>query len=102
MAEEKIYTKRCKTCGEIFETDKVRGRVCEKCKKATKLRLARERYDDYKKPSAERKGESQTALDDFVLLLTEYNAKNNTNYSYGEFTSAIKLGKIKFRNKKFH
>lgn len=96
MAEEKIYIKHCKNCGEKFETDKERVRVCEECKKATKLRLARERYSDFKKPSAERKGESKTALNDFVILLSEYNAENNTNYSYGEFESAINLKKIRF------
>ncbi len=95
MAEDKVYTRVCKNCGVKFETGKARASVCNDCKKVTKLRLARERYDDFKKPNAERKVNTGRSVNDFVLIVEEYNVTHNTDYSYGEFESALNTGKIK-------
>ena len=101
MSDKKIYSRFCKRCKNYFPSENGRAYICPACKRENKLRLARERYGDFKKPRAERKSISDNSINDFVLLLEEYNRRNNTNYSYGKFELELNLGRISIA-KLFH
>lgn len=86
-----LFIKKCSSCGEEFQSDKKRARVCRNCQKIKKRELARERGKEYKKP---KRVHTDNSLIEFVGLIERYNRENKTRYTYGQFVAAISEGKI--------
>jgi hypothetical protein len=75
---DKVYTRYCKRCGLLFDTDSPRAKLCPDCA-------------DYKKTKAQKTKDKPNPLDAMLKEIAEYNRKNGTSLSYGQYVS--KFGK---------
>ena len=75
-----IFTKTCKRCGELFDTEHKCAYVCDNCKSG-------------KKPS-KRVSTGEFDLMRMTRLLKRYNNIHGTNLTYGQFVNEIQSGRI--------
>lgn len=90
MEERKLHKYRCEVCGaEIHSVGKKRIIKCEACLKRQYSKKYRAETN-----SPYRKYTNNSALQGDMAEITQYNRKNGTNYSYGQYKLQKFLGKI--------
>lgn len=92
-----IYTRICKDCKKTFKSDKPAAQYCPECKAEHRQKTWDKYKEQLKKPKAEapKPMPVNISLPRMMQLLELYNQNHGTNYSYGQFVSGLRLGKIK-------
>ena len=117
-----VFIKKCKSCGETFESDTKFKRLCPQCRDAGRKKMRQNQSEQHRKTLSirhchycgvefegtnqlycpmcrnmdrkEQQGQPNEALHKMNALCELYNKNHGTNYSYGQFVLGMYLGKI--------
>ena len=85
MEERKLNSNFCNDCGETFYTfGKTKRRLCDSCRKKHKNAQSGEFKRVYKKHE---KKTAKTSLSEYIRIVEEYNRKNGTCLTYGQYSA---------------
>ena len=86
---DKIYCKKCKRCGNDFETAEPRKRLCDACKNYNKQKY----YETYRSVKLQEpmSNRPSLSLDEIVHAVCEYNRTHEKALSYGQYVHKFGL-----------
>ena len=91
-----VYIRTCKHCGQKFETTGRRTQLCDVCKSKRKTENTKRQNSLYKKPKVkDHILKDGISLREYTAIIERYNQKHRTSYTYGQFTSLVRAGKIR-------
>jgi len=85
-----LFEKTCRTCGQIFRTDKARAYVCPICQRKT----ANDNLKSYRKKAKDKSKIPAISITEMTRIIENYNREHKTRYTYGQFCAKVNSGEI--------
>ena len=86
----KKYTKKCEVCLKTFTTQRSNAKYCPSCRDIGKKKQEKARKLAIKEEQKAKKSNKEKKLNKTLSDLRNYNKKNGTNLSYGQFVAMNK------------